>query len=450
MDSYYNAPGAAAGDAIQQFMIQQAAQRRQAMLDNIAASRETREARNQEQELQTRRDELNDRRQERMLLLHERENKSKEDAVNKARDDAETAKKNATAEHDKTLANMVPGDIMTPDMVAADKLVSGGQNVQDPKQGLKNFMSTLPAGSPEQAGVAAQTQGPMTFVGNRQDRDKIAAQKELDNYILRLAPDSISRKVAEAKRSGVNLTAADLKLENPADDQESVFTYNPVNGEVRDSSTGKTVTSVPKGAKIERLAEPKDHSASNSAAEDRRNNKLLQTQQHAYDELNKRAQPIEEQINNLNKIDTSLNQNSNMADSTIAEQVIKITAGGAGSGVRITQPEIDQVLKRTRTKWQDLEIAFNKWGGDPKKELILNTEQKQGLRDLMKAIRVKANTLHQKIIKARTDIDKADDTDTVHEVNTRLSKELYGDSESTSPATSGKQIRYGMDGKVIQ
>jgi hypothetical protein len=438
MADYYNAPGAAATDGMNQYLIQQAALKRQDLLDRIATAREDRQAKEQEQEMQLRRDELNERRIERMALIHERENKDKEAAVEKQK-----------AAHEKTLSNMVPGDIMTPDMSKNDVAFTGGQMSTDPKQGLKNFMATLPAGSPEQLGVQAQTVGPRIFMGNRVDRENAAAKEHLDNYILRLPPNSVARKVAEAKREGVTLTAADLKLDNPATtENEHLYSYNPISGKYTDTETGQVVSSVPKGSIIQRMAEPKDHTASDNANKDRDQRTLLGIQEHAYTELNKRAAPIEEQINNLNKLDTSLAQNSNIADSTIAEQVIKITAGGTGSGVRITQPEIDQVLKRTRTKWADLEVAFNKWGGDPNAPLILNTDQKQGLRELMKAIRLKANNLHKKIITARHEIDDAKTPDEVKAARTRSEEALYAGG-SDSGGAGGKDIEYDMNGKVI-
>jgi hypothetical protein len=151
---------------------------------------------------------------------------------------------------------------------------------------------------------------------------------------------------------------------------------------------------------------------------------------HVYDtamkELLETEKPIKGHIDGINGLGSVLAQRTPSADALIAPLVLKATVAGQGSGFRMTRAEIDNVL-HSRSKWQDLEVALNKWSANPKEALQVTDEQRTDLRNLAKAIRIKANEQMQVITKARHDLDdamEAGDSMAIRRRRTKLDEDL--------------------------
>lgn len=367
---------------------------------------------------------------------------------------------------EKTLGNMGPGDypdsqlIQDMDAVGMGSLAPKPPVTQQSAPGLvAPNASAVPGGMrvapapnepPAQMGLTGAAD-PMVrpYVGSPAQRDKIAMRGQQQALIDSL-PEGDPRK--DEIRQSLQAEAAGLKVPAGFFSKQATgktrIMFDPIRGVYKDPATGNPITDVPADAAIDRMAEPKDTSAGEAAREQTRANAVNQIREHAYTELNNRAKSTEEQIANLNKLDTSMAQNSNIADSTLAEQIIKITAGGAGSGVRITQPEIDQVLKKSRTVWADLQMKMNRLSSDPKANVFFDADQKRALRDLMGVIRSKANQTHEKIIAARRQVDEASDVPTINRARTSLEEAL---AAGPTPAAPGpKHTRYDENGKVVE
>ena len=140
-------------------------------------------------------------------------------------------------------------------------------------------------------------------------------------------------------------------------------------------------------------------------------------------ELDKWAAPIDAQIKSINDLGTMLNARTPEADTLIAPLVLKATIAGTGTGFRMTQSEINQVVGG-RSKWETLKANLQKWETDPKKALSITDEQRTQLRDIAKAVRKKANEKMTKITKARDAMDDAMDEKTLNKARTQLQKDL--------------------------
>jgi hypothetical protein len=455
MPDYYNAAGSAASDKMEEYLLQREKAKREATMTQLAMQKQV-----HDQTLAERRLDM-EREQHAADLELKRSQRTSIDDERKARqaDLIQKGIERKTKEVQDRINGMVPGDIPDAQMVQhADELGLGGQFPQTRNQTMPGVAAPGAGAGPvlPQQGPEPPTQVGLTgaadplirpFIGTPTQRQKIKDQQEIDAYAATLPEGSAARQVIEAKRHGVTLTAADLKIDKPATSRRLIF--DPVKKQYL-TPDGQPVTDVTKDDAVDRSAEPKDTGAKDAARETAQANHVDQIREHAYTELNARAKSTEEQIANLNKFDTSMAQNSNIADSTLAEQIIKITAGGAGSGVRITQPEIDQVLKKSRTVWSDLQMKMNRISADPNAKVFFDEDQKKALRDLMSAIRVKANKTHEKIVKARRDIDDAQDVNTINRTRTSLEEALATAPDPAATAVPGpKRTRYDVNGKVI-
>lgn len=479
-DNYYNSAGSAASDRIQEYLVMQQQQRRQDMLDQLAIRKQqaddARQNRKMDMEQEQHQADLALKRDQLISSAHERE--------------ARTAElQQAGLEKQKTglskrFEQMVPGDIPDAEMVKqADSLGIGTQNFPKPPMTQQSMPGLVAPNSPlispqmriAPAPVSASGVGPNAgstnlppspeppaqvgltgvsdssvrpYIGTRQDREKQAAEHELDAYASSL-PDGPIKQVIEAKRHGVTITAGDLKQENPTPEGRDLM-LDPQSRKYQDAN-GNVVTNPGKADRVHVL--PIHDTSARDAAHEQANERLMeQIRQHAYTTFDATAKPYEEEIRNVQKLNTVLNQNSNVADATIAEQVLKMTAGGAGSGLRLTQPLIDQIL-HSRSKWDDLQLALNRWDGQPG-SLSLTPEQKISIRALGKGIIEKASGVHKKILDARTAVDNPSaNAATIHKAVTDLKDSLYSptdESGSAAPATSGApRIRYDMNGNRL-
>lgn len=443
----YHSPGAAFSDTLDQLMQRRELQKHQALLDSLASKREDRLVQAELDAAKEHRDSL----------------KSADEARK------ETAHKNAIADFEKRVKEMVPGDIPDAEMMAqAEKLGVAGQYFPTPKAAfaapptgaVPNALDpTAPAAPvvPDGAGGATMTGPPdapappaqgmlriappetRPFIGTSAQRKEITDRKAQEAYIAGL-PDGPLKQAAEYElRTNKNVPAGAIKA--PGSETEAVFRQNPRDtgsGSVQRLVDGQWVDwagDVPKGSHFMSVPPPRDTSAHDLAAA----NAVQATKEHAYTEFNNRAKPLEDRIDRINKLNESLDQGTRIADSTLAEQLITITAGGSGSGVRITQPEIEQVLKNTRTKWEDLDMMLRRWSGDKTQSLVLNDDQRAAMRGLARAYRKAATKAHRRILDYRSQIDEADNVSSVNRIRTRAEEDLFSEPEPTATNDAPKK-----------
>lgn len=439
--SDYNSAGSAFADRMTEYLMHAEELKRQAALDQLQVRKQAHAESLAERKLEM------DQQQHAADLELKRSQLTSIDDTRKAQREAliEAGIRKKTDEVQARINGMLPGDIPDAQMVQhADELGLGQQFPKPQAQSMPGLVA--PGAGPIAARIAPQGPEPVAqmgltgtsdpiirpFIGTKEQRDKKEAQQALDAYANTLPEGSAARQVVEAKRHGVTLTAADLKIDKPTATRQLML--DPATRQFTDAQ-GHVVTDVTKDDAVHMLPSPKDTSARDAVLEQSKQVHLDAMRKDAHTELNNRAKPIEDLIGNLNKFDTSINQGTNIADSTLAEQIVKITAGGLGSGVRISQPMIDQVMKKTRTVWGDLQMKMQQLSANPNASIIFDAGQKQAMRDLMTMIREKANATHAKIIATRRKVDAADDTSTINKHIADLEEELAAPPSPATPAS---------------
>jgi hypothetical protein len=116
--------------------------------------------------------------------------------------------------------------------------------------------------------------------------------------------------------------------------------------------------------------------------------------------LDKLQAPIDQLAQRTGRLMDSLNQNTPVANSLTVPELLTVMAGGMGSGLRMTQAEINTVTGG-RTKWEDLKAALSKWSLDPATSQIPAAQMQQ-----MKAL---VGVVNQKILQRQKLIEQAQD-----------------------------------------
>lgn len=323
------------------------------------------------------------------------------------------------AQVEKEVTGMVPGDIPDASLIARARkyhipLRTGIDLKQDGPKMPTRVVQEMGGQAPVEAPV---TPAPIRFAGSPKQVDAARAEDEQAVAVAALPKDSVAAQVAQARAAGIPLTGADVR--------------GPV---VTDTSDQKNfaaaVKSGYKGNFVQFLKDKanfKNPSTGNNEA--RENTRRDNNYRSAVSELEKTAQPLADHVKNIDDLGIMLNERTPAADAHIAPMVLKAVVGGQGSGFRITQAEIAQVVGG-RSKWQDLEAKLNKWSTDPSQALTITDEQRTELRSLAKAIRKKAQDKLQRVARVRHELDDAPDVDTIHRTMTKLKEDLYaGDDE---------------------
>ena len=127
--------------------------------------------------------------------------------------------------------------------------------------------------------------------------------------------------------------------------------------------------------------------------------------------LDKARTPIADQVTRLDRLVSTINQETPQADALIAPELLTVVAGGMGSGLRLNEAEISRVIGG-RSKLESLKAALNKWQLDPTKALSVTPEQRGEIRALIAEVgqraRAKLSTLDS-ATQALVDADSVED-----------------------------------------
>lgn len=453
MDDFYNAPGAAAATGIQSYMMQELARRRQAMLDQITQAKEQRLTASDAADLQMKQQEM----KLRQAALDERTQAAKDTLTEKAHKDFLSE-----------LSTLAPGDIPSADMVAKGNqfgmghLFPGAPAPQGPEesgpppQAAPSGMAAMPSGgvqpqgpepppmpapSPVASGMNAPY-APIRFLGmpaQRKANDEQAQISNLVDQISELDPgtpefiraaaqyEMLAKKPLSAsmvKATAVKPATQVSMRQNPHDPNGFPQMSTP-NGDWVDVKGD-----VPKDAHWITQVPPKDTSAadaSREAAKAARDAALLATvKERAFKRLDQMEKPYNDTHETATKLGTGLSQDSNVADSMIAEQVLRLGAGGVGSGLRLNNVLVDQVIKKSRTNWASLQMALQRWSTSGGKDLSLfiTPEQRQQVRELGKAYYDESREALLKVLDARRTINTSPDPDAVYQAVANLDERM--------------------------
>lgn len=411
----YMSPGDAFSSSIGQTLLQRDQQARQAQEFALKQQQEARMNRVADAQLAEAQAALAEKRQEHQAAIDEKE-------------------RNGTV---KDVSAMVPGDIPDADLVSrAQKYhvpirmtaMAPPQAENPPPALAANPEADAPMNGP--AGTGVLKNPPQAFAGTRVDVEKKKLEDKVNEIRDTLSgaepgtPEYNKAIIDYEMVTGKSIPAGFAKA--GAGGTGNVARVSPDKGKIEVMRQGKWVpaTEADLGTGTHWLSEPvpKDTSANDA--------RKATAVGHVYDSAMKEVldaeKPIKGHIDGINGLGSVLAQRTPSADALIAPLVLKATVAGQGSGFRMTRAEIDNVL-HSRSKWQDLEVALNKWSADPSKALQVTDEQRTDLRTLAKAIRVKANEQMQIITKARHDLDdaaEAGDSMAIRRLRTKMDEDL--------------------------
>lgn len=450
MPQYIN-PGVAAAAGIDQFMVDRAAKQRQAMLDQITLGREERLKTADEQDAEIRRLKI---------------------ASDTRAAEASAGIKEAEAFQKHIKDTYIAGDVIDPaDLAKAEKL-----GIDLPRQMPPATSAAPPAASAErgmgmgpfagmQGAVPPPTEAPpaapprAVFSGYAPERAEAQKQSKIDALVARAkttkpGTPEWDQLAAEFAANKVTIPAATMRPEGSTiaprtlivSPDKKTLTERLPDGTMRPFVGAPLKTDIMLDAPQPK--EPKDNSAHEDAVQARKDTLRNQTYNNAKEELVKVTLPYEEATAKVNELGLVLNQRTPESDALIAPLVLKATISGTGSGFRMTQPEINQVLGGT-SKWGQLENTLRQWSTDPTKALKITEEQRTELRALAKAIRTKASKQLQKAQTARHALDDAKGPDDIHKIMTQLREDLTPaeDDQSLDVLPPGVTVRPGTKAK---
>ncbi len=383
----YESPGGAFSGAFEQQLTNDAAQKRQAMLDAVTVRKEQMAEQAMHEEMKQAKDALDEKRREADLKNQEKEGD----------------------QFDKRVGTMMRGDIPDASLVALDK-----------KHGRGYFAPLEPGGPP-------------VFVGTLKEREQLKTEKKVQDIMGRMgttvpgSPEYLKAVTEYEMTTGKSLPAGAFKA--PGGDTEPIARTDPKRNIVQRLVNGQwtdVTGDVPKGTHFLQEPPPKD----NSAAEARTSAHRDTVYHQAVTDLDKIAKPMEDHKDAINQLGTVLNAHTREADTLIAPLVLKATVSGTGSGFRMTRPELEKVVGGT-DKWSKLELALNAWSADPAKPLEITEQQRKELRDIAKAIRTKAVTGLRKIDDARHKLDDYDDPRAIQKEVSGLRSSIHDDDTDT-------------------
>lgn len=100
-------------------------------------------------------------------------------------------------------------------------------------------------------------------------------------------------------------------------------------------------------------------------------------------ELDKRSKPIDDSAARFARLQDTIGQETAQADALIAPELMTVMAGGLGSGVRITNSEIERV-QGGRPMIESLQSKFRSWlGTDQKTAINFGPDERKAMQDLM-------------------------------------------------------------------
>lgn len=411
----YQSPGGAFSNAIEEQLARQALQKRQAMLDKLAIEKAASDVKFKEEE---------------MKLRHEEANQRIEEFKSQQKDKDYTKTKN-------TVDSMVKGDIVSPDLL--EKTQKYGIRLPTQAQpglpipGTQSMQTGAPVVAQEPPAGIAEVQ-PQVYQGSRADVLAGEERAKQEAYVASLAPGPLRQAAEYELKTGRNVPAGAIKA--PGSETMEVAKQNPRTGVVERLVDGKWVPvtgPVPKGTHFMTEPAPPNTDAQELREENARN----QAHQYAVTELNKIALPFGSQLTNLASAEEVLQQKTPSGDAHVAPMILKALVAGAGSGFRMTQSEINQVVGG-RSRWQDLSAALRKWDTDPAKATLFDDAQRADFQRLIDEVRKKAQGQYKKVVKVRQDINAAKDAREIQKLQTGLQDELFAAEDEPTKESSAK------------
>lgn len=106
--------------------------------------------------------------------------------------------------------------------------------------------------------------------------------------------------------------------------------------------------------------------------------------QFSQKELDEERKTLEGTMSKISAATSNIDLKSPQADALLAPQILSLSAGGTGSGLRMNEAEISRILGG-RTVWEGLQASANKWSTDPNHPAIPEAQRAQMVQILQAA-----------------------------------------------------------------
>jgi len=116
-----------------------------------------------------------------------------------------------------------------------------------------------------------------------------------------------------------------------------------------------------------------------------RDERMDKSFQYNNTQLQNLLKPIVDQAARLDRLETTLAQNTRQADALVAPELLSVMAGGQGSGLRMNEAEISRIVGG-RTVWENLKSKVSAYSTNPS-EPSLTTAQRAQIQSLIGEVR---------------------------------------------------------------
>lgn len=172
---------------------------------------------------------------------------------------------------------------------------------------------------------------------------------------------------------------------------------------------------------------PKDTSTSDA-------NRLDRSYQFNSGQLEKTRTPIALKLDRLAGLNDALTQATPASDALVAPEILSISAGGQGSGLRMNEAEIARIVGG-RSVWENLKASLQKLSTDPAHANSLTPDQRTQIRQIADAVQGRARRKLEAIRKAEQGLVDAEDVQGHRQVLRTLQGQL--DAIDGGGATGG-------------
>lgn len=177
-----------------------------------------------------------------------------------------------------------------------------------------------------------------------------------------------------------------------------------------------------------------------------RNLKELQRSDQSYNnaqrELDTVSKPVNDLVIRVTRLRDTLNQNSPQADALVAPELLTVMSGGAGSGLRMNEAEIQRIVGG-RSQWQELKSKIDRWQLDPTKPFLITPEQRTQIRNLAAAVSAKATAKQDAVNTAYQSLGTETDPMKHRQITTGLRRALSDIDQGKTASASVPEVGGG-------
>lgn len=152
-------------------------------------------------------------------------------------------------------------------------------------------------------------------------------------------------------------------------------------------------------------------------------------------QLTKKLQPVQQQASDIQKIQTALDAHNIQADADIGPQLLKVVAGGTGSGLRLTQAEINQTLGG-RTAYEALQAGISRFIKSPSEATSLGVEQRKQIQAIVSVYNDRIQRKLALFEDAQRDLATAGDTGSHKLISSALQERLNAVDRGNDPVAA--------------